>query len=190
MSDPARLPDLLESHRASLHRFLEQRAGRLLRYESSEDLLQGVHVRVLERGAGFEYRGEASFVTWLRTVAKSYLADRVAYWTALRRRPGALLRLTAAGGTTGAPAGVLEPVAEATGPVTFAERREQLAAAIRALDLLLPRDREIMLLLREGHTIRDLAAHFDLGYDAAEKARARAIERFRKTFRLAGGRPD
>ena len=181
------LEALLEVHEPKLRAFVRRRSGRLLRYEAVDDLVQGVQARVLERGATFRDRGEGSFWAWQQVVAKSYLADRVVYWTALRRRPGALLRLTMAGQTTGAPGAVPEPAAEGTGPITFAQRREQLEAAVRALDLLLPRDRQILLLLREGHTTGDLARHLDLKYDAAEKARARAIERFRKSFTLVGG---
>lgn len=181
----SKLPDLLEQHRAVLLRFVQQRGGRLLRYEAAEDLVQGVHVRVLERGGGFAYRGDGPFLAWLRTVARSYLADRITYWTAQRRRPAGLLRLTGAGGTDSDAA--REPAGEGTGPATFAERREMLAAATAALDLLLPRDRELLQLAAEGWTVGELAEHLGLSYGAADKARTRAIERFRKAYQVVTG---
>ncbi len=181
-----RLPELLDEHRSDLHRYLQRRAGRLLRYESSEDLVQGVHLRAIERGKGFEYRNREAFLKWLHTVANSYLVDRVAYWTALRRRPGLLLRLTAQASTP-FPGAVAEPPTKNTGPITFAQRREQVDAAIRALDLLMPRDRRIVLLKREGMSIEEIGKRVDLNYNAAERAHARAVERYRKAFRLCGG---
>lgn len=181
MTEP-NLASLLELFDAELRTFVRYRAGRLLRYETADDLVSGVHIRVLERGAGFDYRGDDAFVGWLRTVAKSYLADRVGYWTALRRKPTALLRLTGIGSDTGAPG--IEPVADATGPITFAQRRERLDVAVRALDLLLPRDRRIVLLLREGYTATDLANQLELSQAAAEKARTRALDRFRRAYEL------
>src|SRR5687768_1284030 len=56
-------------------------AGMILRYlyarlreqESAQDLTQEVFVRVIKGIAGFEYRGEKSFLGWLYTIAGNVL---------------------------------------------------------------------------------------------------------------------
>jgi hypothetical protein len=77
------------------------------------------------------------------------------------------------------------PAGEDTGPQTFADRREQLDVAVKALALLLPRDQNLVRWASEGVDIQEQASRLGLSYDAAERAGARACERFRKAFRLA-----
>ena len=182
------IQELVETHRDVVRSLMRKEGGRLLRHESLEDLVQGALVRALERSAGFTYQGEGQFVSWLRTVAHSYLVDRVAYWTALRRRPAALLRLTGAD-VTAQPGAAREPAIDVTGPTTFAGRREMLETAIRALALLLPRDREIVQRASRGESSHEIAEALGLSHAAADKARTRAVERFRKAFALTS-RPE
>lgn len=178
------LPDLLEMFGDRLVRYCQRRAGRLTRYETLDDIVQGVRTRALERGSGFTYQGEAAFAKWLWTVADSYLADRFAYWMAQRRKPAALLRLTGAGSTSADGSGAGEPAAHQTGPITFAERREHLEMAQAALDLMLQRDRDILERCCHGDTRREIAAWLEISPVAAEKARERAFDRFRKAFTI------
>lgn len=182
------LPTLLAQRGDEVLRFARRRAGRLLRYEAAEDLAQGIRARALERGRDFEFRSENEFLSWLYTVARTYLADRRSYWTALKRRPARLLRLTWADTDTTDRAAVPEPPSTRTGPSTFASRREQLALAVKALAVLLPRDRDLVTWNAEGLSIADLAERLDLSHEAAERARLRALERFRKAYRLVAGR--
>ena len=142
MSDPS-VTELLVAHREDLVRFVARHAGRILRFESVDDLVQGIHVRAVERAAEFRYRGREPFFAWIYTLARSHIADRHAYWAALRRRPARLVRLGTASGT-GAGGSVGEPAATSTSPSAFASRREQLDIALRALALLMPRDRDLI----------------------------------------------
>jgi RNA polymerase sigma factor (sigma-70 family) len=176
------LAELLERHRAALLGFAQRRGGRVLRFETAEDLVQGVHLRALEHAHTFDYRGEKQFLEWMYAVARSHLADRHAYWLALRRRPGALVRLTQ-GVTTGG--GAAEPGGRGTGPATFAERRDELELAYAALAALLERDQRLVRWSCEGLAIDEMAQRLEISYDAAERARLRAVERFRKAYRLA-----
>jgi len=172
------LDELLPAYRDDLLRFVQRHAGRLLRYETAEDLLQGIHLRALERGGTFRYRGREPFLQWLFTMARQYLADRHAHWSALRRRPARLVRLTEGAG--GVPGG-------GTGPVTFADRRDQLARAVRTLALLSARDRSLVQWASDGVPLREQATRLGLGYAAAKSASRRALDRFRKLYaRLAG----
>jgi RNA polymerase sigma factor (sigma-70 family) len=184
---PPPLGDLLERHRAKVAAIVRGEAKGLLRYETEEDLVQGVMLQALRRGGSFEWRGEASFIAWLRRTAESHIADRRDHWGALKRRSGRVLRFAAAGETRGGSA-VGEPAADATGPSTVAARRELIALAARALDALLPRDRDLVRWSSEGVPLDEQAARLGLDYEAAGKARQRALDRFRKTFALAARR--
>lgn len=181
------LESLLARHGPSMLPFLARNAGPLLRFETAEDLLQGLQVRALERGAEFIYQGEKQFFAWLHALARDHIRDRRRYWSAMKRGPARLLRLTDAASATTDPAAVREPAVRRTGPSTFASRREQLALAVKALAALLPRDRDLVSFHAEGLTIQETADRLGLSYDAAERARARALERFRKAFRLIEG---
>jgi DNA-directed RNA polymerase specialized sigma24 family protein len=180
------LGDLVARHRPRVEAFVRFEAGGLLRFETEEDLVQGIVLRALERGASFEWRGEPSFLAWLRKTGESFLADRRSHWGALKRRSGRVYRF-AMGGDTQDPGVVGEPAATGTGPSTFASRRELLALTTRALDLLLPRDRDLVRWSAEDVSLEEQAARLGVGYEAAGKARQRALERFRKTFALVSG---
>lgn len=181
MTAPA-FRDLLVESRADLVAWVGRHAGRVLRYESADDLVQAIHVRALEHEADFRWRGREPFFAWLHQVARTCLADRHAHWAALRRRPSRLVRLTRAGSTSGA---AEEPRAPGPGPSTVASRREDLVRAVRVLDLLLPRDRDLVTWTAEDVDADEQARRLGISRDAAERARRRALERFRKAYELA-----
>jgi RNA polymerase sigma factor (sigma-70 family) len=181
------LGDLLVAHRDSVTRFVAPRAGWLLRYETLDDLVQGIQTRALERGEGFRYESEARFVAWLQQVARSYLADRSNYWTALKRRAAALLRLTAAESAYDDGRSVPMPAARRTGPSTFAQRREQLSLAVQVLATLSEKDQRLVRWSTRGVDLKEQAKRLGVSYAAAKKASARAVDRFRKAYRFAAG---
>lgn len=158
-------------------------AGALLRIETVDDLAQDARLRALERRDAFEWRGPEAFDGWLRTVVRSHLEDRRVYWNAARRNAGHLLRVSLAAPESGAPRGV-EPISSRTGPLTFAERRDQMELAMQALATLLPRDQRILELERADATVEELAEELDVTPTAAARARLRALDRFRRAFDL------
>lgn len=185
MSDaPTNLPSLLALHRDALIRFLTKEASGLLRYESEEDLAQGVHLRALGVEEHFAYEGEGQFFSWLWKVARQHVADRYDYWTALKRSAGRLLRVTGGAEESSMAGSGVEPPASMTGPATFADRRDLLRVAMRALDTLRPRDRRVIELSALGADLKELGLKLDLAYDAAQQARSRAFERFRQAFEV------
>lgn len=186
---PSDLPSLLVLHGSRIAVIVRHEARGLLRYETEEDLVQGVHLRALQRTEEFRWQGEAPFFAWLRRIAETHLADRREYWYALKRRSGRVLRLTRAGDGTQGTGAAPEPAATATGPSTFAARRERVLLVARVLDALLPRDRDLVRWTADGVPLDEQAARLDLAYEAAGKARQRALERFRKAFALASGEP-
>ena len=188
MSDAARAPSaLLQEHRDDLMGFLSRHAGWLLRYETPDDLMQGLHVRVLERGGGFDYQSREQFLSWIHTVARSHLADRANYWSALKRKSARLLRLTQGGTPSSDPGAVAEPAASMTGPSTFAARREQLSLAVRVLGALLERDRNLVQWSSQGVSLEEMAKRLGISYAAAQRAHLRALDRYRKAFQMAAG---
>jgi DNA-directed RNA polymerase specialized sigma24 family protein len=76
--------------------------------------------------------------------------------------------------------GRVNPLASATGPITYASRKEQLHLATLAMDGLPPRDRELVRLMTASEDIEEIAARLDLSRTAAQRARLRAMERFQK----------
>lgn len=163
-----------------------RRAGpHVLRLETAEDLVQGICAHVLERGIDPALDSDAKRRAWLLRVASNYIADRRDHWTALRRDGSRVLRMSFAEGVETSYGKVADLAASVTGPSTFAVRREQVSIAALALDMLLPRDRELIEGLSKGLSIDEQAAALKIGYEACERARLRAIERFRRTFKLA-----
>lgn len=176
---------MLAARHETLVRYCLRNAGRLLRYETAEDLAQGIQLAALKRAERFELRSEGEFEAWLFKLARGYLADRGRYWSRLKRNSGALLRITSADpGATADPRAVAEPVVDRTGPSTFAARREQIVLAMKALSFLSPRDQRLVTAYRDGLSIGDVADRLGIGYDAARVAQTRALERFRKSFAL------
>jgi RNA polymerase sigma factor (sigma-70 family) len=181
------LSALLVEHRRDLVSYVERHAGRLLRHETAEDLVQGVHVRILQQRAAFEFRGRESFAAFARTVTRSHLADRHAYWAALRRRPARLVRLVRAGDATSDRSAAAEPAATATGPSTFASRREEIVVAVKALELLPERDRDLVRWTCDGVEPVEQARRLGISLDSADRARRRALERLRKVHAVITG---
>lgn len=178
------LDDLLARHRRELIPFVQRHGGLALRYEAVDDLIQGVHVRALERRGDFTYAGEKPFFAWLHGLARSHLTDRARYWSALKRRPASLLRLTGSRVSGSDPGAAAEPAVRRTGPSTFASRREQLTLAVKALSVLLPRDRNLVSWQCEGISLHEAAERLAISYDATQRATLRATERFQKAYRL------
>lgn len=167
--------------RAALARTVSREAGAVLRYEECDDLVQGICETALHAAAELDVRGDEAFRAWLWTVARRYLAARKRYWGARKRDGGRVLRL---GATHGAP-----PLVDtATGPITFADRREHLILAARAIALLLPRDRDLVRWSSEDVDVDTIARRLGISRDAAVRARSRALERLRKTFLVVSRR--
>ncbi len=189
MSNPAvpGLPDLVARHRDRVAVIVRHEAKGLLRFETEEDLVQGILLRALERGREFRWQGEAPFFAWLRRTAESFLADRREHWGALKRRAGRILRLTGGVPSSTTGSGAAEPAATSTGPSTMASRRESLRLVALTMDALPPRDRDLIRGCAEGLTVDEVAARLGISYEAAGKARQRALDRFRRTWSLATG---
>ncbi len=179
------LAELLERHHAELVRHLRREGSGLLRYESAEDLAQGAALHALRVADRFEYLGDAAFMGWIRAIGRQHIANRTAYWRALKRNAGPMLRVTFGDTTDPGSGSGVNPEARLTGPATFADRRARLEIATSALALLPARDRELVEAICRGLSIDETAERLDITAAAAQRARLRAQERFKKTYELA-----
>lgn len=183
MDDPPDLEQLILERSELVEAVVRRHAGSLLRLETVDDLAQGARLSVLQSADAFDWRGPSAFDGWIATVVRNHLNDRRSYWNAARRNAGHLLRVSLAGPQSGVTKGV-EPISSRTGPLTFAERRDQVDVAMQALATLLPRDQELLELERQGATIQEVADALELTLDSAGRARLRALDRFRRAFDL------
>ena len=173
-------------HRDDLLEFLGRRSGAVSRYESPEDLLQGLFSDLLSHPERFDPTDTDAERAWLFGAAKRFVAMRRRHWAALKRGTSRMLRQDrAADSRTGFENPAIESFAASqTGPSTFASRREQLVLATRALSLLMPRDQELVRLASQGLSNEDIARRLALDVATAARAKSRALERLRKTHEL------
>lgn len=181
---PRSLPQLLVLHRDELLRHVNRAGSGLLAYESAQDVVQGIHQRALERAPDFVDHGDAAFAAFVARIAEAYIADRHAYWSALKRNRARLLRLTGSHAASHDPRAAPTPAASTIGPGTRAELREQMALAVAVLGTLPPRDRKLVLWMTQDVPLAEQAARLGVSHAAAQRAGLRAVERFQKTFRL------
>ena len=158
-----------------------------MRFETVDDLVQGIHQEALRSARRFESRSENEFLAWMYTIARRWIAARRVHWFALKRNCGKVFRLTWSGPGAGQSSYRLDPADTATGPSTFAFRRERLVVATKALALLLPRDQDIVRWTTGGMSAQEQAARLGLSHDAALRAQHRALERLRKAYRVVSG---
>lgn len=105
------LSELLIEHRAELVRFLERQAGSVLKFESAEDLAQGLQLQLLRREDGFTDQGPVAFRSWLQESARRFVGQRRGYWQALKRQAGPMLRISFSGSR-----GAVDPQGNITAP--------------------------------------------------------------------------
>jgi hypothetical protein len=178
-----RLGDLLERESAQIAALVRRRAGpALLRMEAVEDLVQGICAQALESQSSLDWRGEASFRRWLEILALQHLTARRRHWAALRRGGGQFLRRNGDGESTRGVLGAL--AASGSGPSTFAARRESVEIAAKAISLLPDADREWIASWLADEPLDAAARSRGQSYDAAQRARSRALERLKSVFEL------
>lgn len=179
LGSPKTLQELLVDHDENLRAFVRNNASLLvLRYESVDDIVQGVHLQALKAGERFEYRSDKEFFGWIYQIARHFMYNRTAYWKALRRNSGGLIRIYETE-TDG-----FDPVDTGTSPSSIAARREQIVTLTRALARIRTSDRDLLKQAAEGTSIEKLAEERGVSYDAVKQARLRALGRLRKMHKL------
>jgi RNA polymerase sigma-70 factor (ECF subfamily) len=84
--DPAAREELVRRVLPTLRAFVRRNAGRKLRErEEISDLVQSTCRELLERLAGFEFRGDAAFGLWVIQTARHKILERARYWGRAKR---------------------------------------------------------------------------------------------------------
>lgn len=182
MNSPPTLPQLLDRFRDRLPGLVRRYGGDLLRFESVHDLMQEIELHLLKNEQGFVYRGDAQFVGFLSTVAERVIINRRKFWHARRRDVRNVLRIT--NGHQSDEFRGVEPAAPFPTPSSIVGQREVYLRILRATGLLLEKDRQMIGWVSEGYTIAETADLLECNYDAAAKARYRAISRLKKAYKL------
>jgi len=156
--DPAALDRLLAGQAARIYRFGMRMCGDP---EEAKDVMQDTLLAAARGIAGF--RGDASFPTWLFTIARSFCSKR--------RKKAAIAQSLASEAAPAADA-VLDPARSPDEIVEGKEIEDVLERAIAALD---PKYREVLVLRDvEGFTAPEVAEVLGIGVDAVKSRLHRA----------------
>ncbi len=181
---PPDLIKLLIQHRDQLERAIRQKAAGLIRFESANDLVQGIHMHALRVEEKFEYLGDQAFKGWLMKIAEQHIADRHRYWNAKKRKAERMIQLSGTQSEGSESPGRVDPVSPNTGPFSFAAREDDVDLALEAIKVLKERDQQFVHWMSEGLSTGEVAERLEITESAAERGRLRAIERFRKAFEI------
>ncbi len=155
---------LYERHRGGLYRFFLRQSSR----DVAEELFQDVWARVIK--ARRSYRPDATFRTWLYTLARNRLID---YWRRQGRDPLACSDNAA------------ESLEHAAGSLTgnprrLVDLRDCLEQLLRLVEVLPALQRETFLLRHDaGMTLAEIADSLDTGVETAKSRLRYAMERLR-----------
>ena len=152
---PVNFDALFDAVYPSLFRYCNRLTGDP---DQAEDLAQEAFFRLLDRGT----KGtEAGLRSWLFMVATNLVRDRSRTRETRRRI------------LSGFP-----PPETAPGPDHDLARSEEIRRVRRALEVLSPRDREMLLLRQEGFSYREIAEVAGVSHRSVGTILARASQRF------------
>ena len=146
---------------------------KLSRTISVEDLTHEVIVEALEHRARFEYRGEASFIRWISTLAYRMVCDAV-------RRDDRAPRTLSIGNDPSTAHGVHAShiPGETRTPSSIVARDERCRQVREVLAALPEKDRTVIRGVQlEGRSLEEVAAAMGCSRDAAAKRLGRALAR-------------
>ena len=172
--DREALNALLEDNLPFIRNYLRRRLGPALRRKGeSMDFVQDAMVEFLRWGPRFELSGAAPFRALMVRIIENVLRDKHDWFTA-RRRDLARERPLPEGSVLG-----LQPsLGSVTRPSEAAQRREEEGWIRLGLELLEPRDREVIhLRIFEQAPFKEIGAHFGLDAVAARARFLRALPR-------------
>lgn len=183
--DRAARERLLQLYLPQIRAFVRLRSGPLLRRrESQSDLVQTVCRQLLEDLPAYRGDAEASFKSWLFTMALHKLTDRGRFHGAERREPAREVGVVGADEHT-----LLDCYASFCTPSRVAIAREEVARVEQAFDGLSDEYRTVITLAcLVGLAHRDIAAQLGKSEEAVRKLLSRA--RARLAMQLVEEGPD
>lgn len=183
--DRAALDALIARELPWLRREVGHRIGDELRARAApEDLVQQALVDVLQHGPRFSVDDEGHFRALLLRIVENTIRKAIRDGRRQKRWAGREEPL---------PSGSVAALSVgSTRPASAADRNERRAWVQLALDLLDPKDREIVLRRQwEGHSHADIGRDLGIGEEAARKRFERALARLAQLVaRLRSGQVD
>jgi RNA polymerase sigma-70 factor (ECF subfamily) len=183
--DPQALGELLERYRNYLALLGRLQVGRRLQGKLDEaDLVQETFLKAHRNFAQFRGTTEAEWLSWLRKILASTVANLVRhYWTSQRRNVR-LERDLAAELDQSSRALDEGLLAKQSTPSQRAARREQAVLLADTLERL-PKDHREVVILRhlEGLAFAEVAQRMERSVDSVKKLWARALAQLRDVLR-------
>lgn len=171
------IQQLIDKHERTIRDFIVRRSGpRVLKRATSEDIFQETVAAACASAASFEFRGDASFVAWISTIARRVIARFAA---GVEREPHTF-RIKRAESTG---VGVYETELTPRGqtPSSLVASRERRAALHEAIRNLPPDYRRVLTLYKiEERSLDEVAEIIGREKTATCHLIARAIRRLRK----------
>ncbi len=166
--------------------WIQYRLGRRLgRLVNAEDLLQETFIQAFRAIGRLEWRGEARFLVWLKTIAEHAIQDEVKRLKSKKRNPDREVRLREGAADFSIAPGALAALlgrraATASKALRREERFERLERALRTLS---PEDQQVILLASvRGRPIREVAEQMGRSPDAVSMLHLRALRKLRAAF--------
>lgn len=167
-----------------VRRIIRLRMGGELRSKlESMDIVQDSLMSALRNLKDFNYSNEGDFLRWLSRIAENQIRGNLDQLHAAKRDMRKEVPLEQRSTHTHNSGGqALYPVSQTTPSLIFS-RREDLDKLERAMDLLKPAHRQVIILARiEGLAHKDIAARMDKSPDAVGMLLSRALLALTKAF--------
>jgi RNA polymerase sigma-70 factor (ECF subfamily) len=180
--DGAALGRLLERYRNYVGLLVRLQVGRRLKSKVDvEDLLQEIWLEIHRKIALFRGGSEREFLTWVRRLIGSILANQVRHYLGTKRRDLRLERALADDLDHSSLALNQSLVAAQSSPSQQAVRREQAVLLSDALQSLPDDYREVIILRQlEGLSFPDVARRMGRTEDSVKNVWLRALARLRR----------
>lgn len=189
--DAHALNELIERYYARVRQIVRMRLGHELReYTESADILQDTFEAAAKAIDRFEMRSESSFLHWLSKIAEHKIKGNVDRFNALKRSAHDTVPVDP-GGSSSTGIRAIDPSAGGASPLDEVIRVENEEALVRAMALLRPDYREVIV----HHTYEqaswaEVAEWMQLpGPDAARMMYGRAIVELARLLRGELGEP-
>jgi len=157
---------IFRAHEARLTAWVRSRMSVALRRRMEvEDIVHETELRAFQSIARFTWKGEDSFLRWMRVIAEHLI------WNLSARRSGGELRLS------------VDPPDDGTSPSTRLRRNERFDRLEGALAQLSPPERDAVVLSRiDGLRIEEIAHRLKRSVPAVKSLLARSLRKLRASF--------
>ncbi|MFC1633528.1 sigma-70 family RNA polymerase sigma factor [Planctomycetota bacterium] len=175
--DESALDQLCQVYSERVRWMVRLRMNRELRSKlESMDLAQDVLIHALRGLGDFTYKNEGDFIRWLSKIAQNALRDNLDKLHADKRNVRKELPLNGDRSTTNSKFVGSPGLIDVTTPSMIMSRREDLAKLEKAIDMVKPEYREVIVLTKiEGLSYREIGDRLSKSDDAVRMLLSRAM---------------